>query len=44
LTAQEVDADAEQEYPCIHRRFARLVAARPGDADIAAFGPSPMPP
>ncbi|MCA3488515.1 MAG: hypothetical protein IOC98_07550 [Rhodobacter sp.] len=27
--------DAEQEYPEIHRRRARLVAARIGDADIA---------
>jgi hypothetical protein len=34
-TAQEVDVDAEQEYPEIHRRRARLVAARIGDADIA---------
>ncbi|MCA3438967.1 MAG: hypothetical protein INF50_01280 [Rhodobacter sp.] len=27
--------DAEREYPEMHRRFVRLVAARIGDADIA---------
>jgi hypothetical protein len=43
LTAQEVDVGAEPEYPDSQRRFARLVAARIGDADIAPFGSSPMP-
>ena len=35
IDGAEVDVDAEQEYPEIYRRFARLVAARASDADIA---------
>ena len=34
IDGAEVDVDAEQEYPEIYRRFARLVAARTSDADI----------
>ena len=35
IDGAEVDVDAEQEYPEIYRRFARLVATRASDADIA---------
>ena len=35
IDGAEVDVAAEQEYPEIYRRFARLVAARDSDADIA---------
>ena len=34
IDGAEVDVDAEQEYPEIYRRFARLVATRTSDADI----------
>jgi predicted dehydrogenase len=34
IDGAEVDVDAEQEYPEIYRRFARLVATRASDADI----------
>jgi D-galactose 1-dehydrogenase len=34
INGAEVDVDAEQEYPEIYRRFARLVATRASDADI----------
>ncbi len=35
IDGAEVDVGAEQEYPEIYRRFARLIAARDSDADIS---------